>query len=405
METENENKTVLLGLNYSIDSLVTLFLLRKQHYKIIGVSIDLSSHLGHSDNYIPTQCSRVNLEKTKSLCNSLSIPFYAIEGQDIYKEEILGRVLEKRFTGEQYLPCTYCTHIIIYLLYLKMIKLECDFIATGHYARIIRSGKNAKAALAQSLDLHDDQSIQIGGIRQEILNRLLLPLGDLSKKEVKKIFNQIYPEIDDVNQDKEHQCRVYHDISKEITLNYSKKLKREYLIKIADEDNTSYSLNERQSYDFAVGDCYDRSAITGFKNSDKDNNLKVINFDFNNNQILLDSEQYRVKYLVIRLTRTFEDLSRLLPRIVYVRVNDGQEYLKGDIFFRSHQFAIISLAGDMEVCALESLISLYTSIDKFKKLLGQGKVMQVFRTEQLFEKIKDGYITTDHFKLKEYYEY
>lgn len=163
-------KKVVVGISGGVDSSVAALLLKNQGYEVIGLTFIFT------DNFDPTDA--------KKICSKLNITHHIIDYRNEFKEKIINSFINDYNNGITPNPCVLCNKEVKFnFLYEKMLEYNCDYIATGHYAKII-DGK-----LYKSADLNKDQTYFLAQLKEEQLKRLILPLEGITKEEVRKIAN------------------------------------------------------------------------------------------------------------------------------------------------------------------------------------------------------------------------
>lgn len=376
MEEKNKTKEivkVIVGLNYSIDSLVTLFLLKKQDYDITAVAIDFAGE--ESEDLIPPQCHGIKFKKIKEICDRFDVPLFATDVRSLYDADIKNKFIQSRAIGQAYNPCHYCGHIILYTLFQKMLKLNADFIATGHFARIARKSKGSQVSLLHSISLDDDQSHRIVGVKQEVLRKLILPLGDLRKDEVQKIFERIYPKEIDIKPSKERPCQIFKNIEEYGRKNMPHEFLREGDFVLEKEQLMIGS--HKGFFNYEVGMNLNKENISFyFSDRKKAEKLKIKSFDFDQSRILCDYSEDDICQYFIKLTKISSDLDRAAPLSVLARLGSRKNLEVGTLFFKGHQFVLFVLEKPNSIVGEEDIITFYSSIGLQKKVLAQGKMVR-----------------------------
>lgn len=161
-------KTVVVGISGGVDSAVAATLLKKEGYKVIGLTMILNDDFDYSD--------------AKKVCDELEIEFHLLDLREKFKKIIKDRFLEDYQKGITPNPCVLCNKYIKFgLMYDELLKYGADYIATGHYA-LIKDGKLYKAS-----DKNKDQSYFIYNLKKEQLPKILFPLYNYTKADVRKI--------------------------------------------------------------------------------------------------------------------------------------------------------------------------------------------------------------------------
>ncbi len=369
---------VVVGLNYTIDSLVTLFLLKKQDYDITAVAIDFAGD--ESDELINPHCHGTNLKKIKEICDRFDVPLYATDVRSLYRSDLRDKFLQKRSIGEAYNPCHFCGHIILYTLFQKMLKLNADYIATGHFARIARKNRGNKVSILHSMALEDDQSHRIIGVKQEVLRKLILPLGDLTTEEVTKIFQRIYSENEDIKPRKQHFCPIFKDIEKYGQENLPREFCREgdFIL-----DKEQIMVGSHQGFfNYEAGKLLSKEDVSFFFSDRKKlERLAVKGFDYDQNRILCEYEEENYCQFSIQMTKTSGDFDRAAPLSVLVRFGSEKGLQAGTLFFKGHHFVMLAMEKPRKVVGESEIVTFFSSFGLQKKVLGQGIVLKAVQFE------------------------
>ncbi len=177
---------VLAAMSGGVDSSVTAGLLTEQGYECIGCTMKLYNN---EDAGIPREhacCSLDDVEDARSVAHRLGMPYYVFNFSDDFKEKVIDKFVSEYLRGFTPNPCIDCNRYMKFdKLFERADLLGCDYIATGHYARIEKSGD--KFLLKKAVDLSKDQSYVLWNMTQAQLSRTLFPLGELNKTETRKI--------------------------------------------------------------------------------------------------------------------------------------------------------------------------------------------------------------------------
>jgi len=180
---QNNKKTVVVGMSGGVDSSVSAYLLKLQGFNVIGLFM-----INWEEN---GQCTAENdYEDVKRVCNLLDIPYYSVNYAKEYKEKVFKYFLEQYKKGRTPNPDVLCNREIKFGPFLKQAeKLGSDFIATGHYAKKIE--KDGLFYLIKAKDLNKDQSYFLNQLSQKQLQKIIFPLADLIKPDVRKIAEKV----------------------------------------------------------------------------------------------------------------------------------------------------------------------------------------------------------------------
>src|SRR4051812_18684956 len=181
---------VVLAMSGGVDSSVAAVLLRRQGYDVVGLFMRTGVEAPHDDTPDRKKgcCSAIDAGDARRVADRLDIPFYALDF-----EQDFGRIID--YFADEYLagrtpnPCVVCnTWLKFGKLWAFGRQLDAAFIATGHYARVVRGSGGPE--LHRAADPDKDQSYVLAGVRRAILPHLLFPLGDFRKAEVRELARE-----------------------------------------------------------------------------------------------------------------------------------------------------------------------------------------------------------------------
>lgn len=176
-------KKVLLGMSGGVDSSVSAVLLQNQGYDVIGVTMKLHNFENNEND--------VSID-AKKVCDFLGIPHYTIDFKNDFQKYVIDDFICQYKNCRTPNPCIECNKYLKFgAMYQKALELGCDFIATGHYAKIEYSEKYTSNVLKKSNAGKKDQSYVLYNITKELLNKVLFPLSDFeNKSEIRAIANE-----------------------------------------------------------------------------------------------------------------------------------------------------------------------------------------------------------------------
>lgn len=189
-KNREERKTVFVGLSGGVDSSVSAYLLKKQGYKVVGCFIKT-----WQPDFI--DCSwKEERRDAMRVASHLEIPFLTIDLEKEYKQNVADYMIEEYRQGKTPNPDVMCNKEIKFGGFLKRaLELGADFVATGHYAQKRKysifndqfSDKDLEYQLLKAKDSAKEQSYFLWTLTQDQLKHILFPVGNLEKKEVRRI--------------------------------------------------------------------------------------------------------------------------------------------------------------------------------------------------------------------------
>lgn len=172
---ERGEKRVLMAMSGGVDSTAAAWLLREQGYECVGVTMELYGSTPE------------NVEDARASARRLGIPHHVLPLSREFEEKVIRPFVDAYERGETPNPCVDCNRCLKFgLLFEAAGALGCDYVATGHYARIVDGGAEG-FRLAKAADPGRDQSYVLYPIPRERLARTLFPLGGLTKGEVREL--------------------------------------------------------------------------------------------------------------------------------------------------------------------------------------------------------------------------
>lgn len=185
---------VLVAMSGGVDSSVAAFLLKDQGYDVVGVTMQVWDYSKDECSIIEGQgtcCSSLDVDDARAVCDQLEIPFYVLNCEAKFKKAVIDDFVDSYLNGRTPIPCVNCnTYLKFDHLYQKMQELECDFLATGHYARIEHRA-DGRSLIVNSDDRLKDQTYFLFTLKPEILPKLLFPVGELEKPRVREIAEEL----------------------------------------------------------------------------------------------------------------------------------------------------------------------------------------------------------------------
>ena len=181
---------VLLGMSGGIDSTVSAMLLLEQGYEVVGVTFRTFDSIKESCLAKEKGCCSVeSIMEAKHNAEKMGFEHHIVDFRDTFRRCVIQNFIDEYMAGRTPNPCVLCnSHIKWGELMRVADEYGCDFIATGHYARI--KERDGHVYLATAADTKKDQTYFLWMLTEEQLKRTIFPLGDLTKDQVREIARQ-----------------------------------------------------------------------------------------------------------------------------------------------------------------------------------------------------------------------
>lgn len=179
---------ILVAMSGGVDSSVASVMLHEQGYEVIGLTMKTWDYASAGGSSKETGCCSLDsINDARSLAVGYGFPHYILDIREEFGDFVIDNFVDEYLAGRTPNPCVLCnTHIKWEALLKRADKLDCEFIATGHYANI-RQQDSGRYVISKGKDEHKDQSYVLWGVSQENLARTKFPLGSFDKSEIKQM--------------------------------------------------------------------------------------------------------------------------------------------------------------------------------------------------------------------------
>ncbi|MFQ5450859.1 MAG: tRNA 2-thiouridine(34) synthase MnmA [Nitrospinaceae bacterium] len=183
----NDKEKIVVAMSGGVDSSVAAALIKNAGCEVVGISLQLWNYNSETDERFGTCCSLDDLADARRVAGRLDIPFYILNLEKEFREEVVDYFISEYLQARTPIPCTLCNQK---LKFDDLIRKAEGFgvrrVATGHYASIVKDG-SGRFTVRRGRDRTRDQSYFLFNLSQDQLSRLEFPLGDMEKRDVRRI--------------------------------------------------------------------------------------------------------------------------------------------------------------------------------------------------------------------------
>ena len=184
---------VVVGMSGGVDSSVAAYLLKEQGYDVIGVTMQIWQKEDPAEIADNGGCCGLSaVDDARRVAFKLDIPYYVMNFRDDFKKYVIDYFVDEYSKGHTPNPCIACNRYVKWESLLRRSKeIGADYIATGHYARIDKHPVTGRYAIKLSATAQKDQTYALYNLTQDQLKSTIMPVGDYTKDEIRKIAENI----------------------------------------------------------------------------------------------------------------------------------------------------------------------------------------------------------------------
>lgn len=185
------NKKAIIAMSGGVDSSVAAYLMKQRGYECVGVTMKLFQGEDVEVSDAHSCCSLDDVKDAESVAKQLGMPYHVFGFSDLFRETVIDKFVEAYENGCTPNPCINCNRFLKFnKLYHRALELGCDYVVTGHYARIECDKNSGRYILKKGLDPTKDQSYVLYSLSQEQLAHTIFPLGELNKTDARAIARE-----------------------------------------------------------------------------------------------------------------------------------------------------------------------------------------------------------------------
>lgn len=254
---------ILVAMSGGIDSTVTAILLHEQGYEVVGVTLKTWDYISSNSTKKETGCCSLDsINDARNIAVKMGFHHFILDIREEFGEKIISNFVDEYMDGRTPNPCVLCnTHIKWEALLKRADALNCEYIATGHYAQL--KNNNNRYYISKGVDFNKDQSYVLWGLSQSCLKRTFFPIGKYTKQETRQIAKEMGFERMSKKKESYDICFVpdgnYRDFIKNKVKNFDDKISEGNIL---DENNTVigkhkgypfYTIGQRKGLGIATG--------------------------------------------------------------------------------------------------------------------------------------------------------
>lgn len=379
---EKEGRKILMGFSGSLDSVVGAYLLKRQGFEVIAVGIvfdpgeeeEIPVRYDDNGTIIPKSPFQgvfllKDLDKVKSLAESLGIPFYGVHASALYQDRVTDFVVGSRVGGRSFSPKVAASRLIFEVLKEKAKVVGAELLATGHYAKVVRNKSLNTSQVFVSNDIEHDQSYLLASVEPEILDKVYLPLSDMRVKEVLKIAESVGLQFIE-NKDNHSPLMRRPELAGFVSDRIPRKLIKEG--NIIDFKNDGLLGDHAGIHNYSLG----QKGIKTKLGSSLDKSQEVIGFKYGAGIVYVGQKEDLKHNIILLMNISYcksVDLSS--PFEVYIKNRERGEKVSATLFPRNNGYAEIQFKEMREGLIHQGeYLAFYNRSGSMGRILGGGEV-------------------------------
>ncbi len=170
-----KKERVLLGMSGGTDSSVAAIMLQEHGFEVVGITFIFSDLQANDFQFA---------KDAEKLARKLNIEHHTYDLRDEFQKKVISYFIDGYSSGLTPFPCAVCNpELKFHHLFLQAQQQNCDYISTGHYVKVVE--KEGVKYISEGVDSDKDQSFFLWGLRKSVIQKLVFPLGNYTKKEVR----------------------------------------------------------------------------------------------------------------------------------------------------------------------------------------------------------------------------
>ncbi len=343
----NTKQRVFVGVSGGVDSSVSLAILQEQGFDVMGVFL----RVWHPD-FLPCDWKEERRSAMR-VCATLGVPFITLDCQKEYKKEVVDYMIHEYSVGRVPNPDVFCNKYVKFGVFLKKaLEMGADFVATGHYAQVIKN-KDGLYELHESIDKAKDQSYFVYTLGQHELSHTLFPVGDMIKPDVRKLAEK-FGLSTAAKKDSQGLCFIGKVDMKDFLSHYID-------LKQGDVLNTKgqvvgthdgalfYTIGQRHGFNITKKTTHDPRFFVVSKNIEK-NTITIADKDSEKEVILSTKE------IILKNIHFISGTEPMFPIEISVRIRYHQEKQKCTIYKKTTGYHIVFEAPQSGIAVGQSAV-------------------------------------------------